>query len=229
MSLTLIVGVHAAIIPSCTLDREVYEQGDVGYVSLTVYNDETDVIRVTEVTARVDYFYITGTAFTQTFYTNVTLPVEILVNQSSTFLIPISLPTNIAPGYTQLFCRAKTDLWNSQARIWFQSDFPTSEPVLYIESPYKELYEQEQLANENLQTQLTQQQAINEDLQAQLDQHDNTIDQLEDQVQTLQTAYTNTTLIMYTLIAVTIALMIAITYLAKLLSKPRVLPNATPP
>jgi len=212
--LTLATGVHAATITSSTLDRDIYKQGEIGYVSLTIYNDKDDKIRVTEVTAALNYFYADGTPFSQTFFTNATLPVEIAQNESSTFYVPFSLPSNIASGYMRLFCRVKTDLWNTMSQRWYQSDFPTAEPILFIESPYKQQFEQQQVINQQLQTQLTQQQ--------------NTIDELEEKLQTLQTSYDTTTLAVYILIAITVALGAAIAFLMRLFAKPRTMPNPAP-
>lgn len=205
--LVFAIGVQAATITSCTLDRDTYEQGETGYVSLTVYNNMDDTIRVTEVRATIDYYYTEGTVYLQTFFTNATLPEEILQGQSSTFIIPLSLPANIASGYTKLSCRAKTDLWNTQSQRWYASDNPTAESVLYVESPYKQQFEEQQAVNQQL---------------------ENTINQLEEDLQALQTSYNNTTLAMYILIAITIALGATMAFLMKLLWKPKTIPSPAP-
>jgi len=212
--LAFAIGVQAATITSCTLDRDLYKQGETGYVLLTIYNNKDDTIRITEVTATIDYFYTEGTVYLQTFFTNATLPLEIPQGQSSTFHIPFSLPTNMASGYTKLFCRAKMDLWNDPSQRWYQSDNPTAEPALFIESPYKEQFEQQQEVNQQLQTQLTQQQ--------------NTISQLEEKLQTLEISYNNTALAMYILIAITIGLGAAMAFLMKLMWRPKTIPSPAP-
>ncbi len=212
--LALAVNVQAATITSCTLDRDIYKQGETGYVSLTVYNNMDETIRVTEATAMIDYYYADGTVYLQTFFTNATLPVEILQGQSSTFIVPFSLPTNIASGYTRLFCRARTDLWNTQSQRWYASDNPTTESALYVESPYKQQFEEQQAVNQQLQDQLTQQQ--------------NTIAQLEEDLQSLEISHNNTTLAMYILIAITIALGATMAFLMKLIGKPRQQPTTAP-
>jgi hypothetical protein len=212
--LAFAIGVQAALITSCTLDRDLYKQGETGYVLLTVYNDKDNTIRVTEVTAVLDYFYADGTAFSQTFFTNATLPIEILPRQSSTFYISFSLPVNMASGYIRPLCRAKTELWNTMAQRWYQSDFPTAEPVLYVESPYKEQFEEQQEVNQQLENQLTQQ--------------ENTIGQLEEKLQTLQTSYDTTTLAVYILIAITLALGATMAFLMMSLRKPRATPSPPP-
>ncbi len=138
--------VQAATITSCTFDKDAYNQGETGYITVTIYNDKDNKIRVTELTATINYYYADGNVYVQKFYTNATLPAEIQQGNSSTFYIPVSLPTNIAPGYTDIDVKAETQLWNIQMERWFGSDHPTYQPTLYIESPYKqqsEEYEQQ--------------------------------------------------------------------------------------
>jgi len=141
---------QAATITSCTLDKTVYVQGQTGYVTVTIYNDEDNKIRVTELTAQIDYYYTDGTVYLQKFFTNVTLPIEIQQGLSNTLYIPFSLPTNMAPGYTKLTVEAKTDEWNPQTERWTTSDHPTNQPRIYVESPYKQQYETQADTNKNL-------------------------------------------------------------------------------
>lgn len=210
----LLSDVNAATITSCTFDRGVYYQGETGYVSLTVYNNMDDTIRVFEITAAIGYFYADGTTYLQTFFTNATLPIEIPQGQSRTFYIPFILPANISSGYMEFFVRAKTELWNAASQRWYQSDFPTAEPVLYVESPYKQQFEQ--------------QQTINEQLQDQIDEQENTINQLQEQLGNLQISYNNMTLMVYILIAITIALVIVMAFLMRFIWKPRIAPKPMP-
>lgn len=210
----LLSGVNAATITSCTLGRDVYYQGETGYVSLTVYNNMDNTIRVFETTATIDYFYADGTTYLQTFFTNATLPIEIPQGQSHTFYIQFNLPANIASGYTEFFVRAKTELWNAASQRWYQSDHPTADPVLYIESPYKQQFEQ--------------QQTINEQLQDQIDEQENTINQLQEQLANLQISYNNMTLMVYMLTAIAIALGIAMAFLMSFIRKSRVAPQPAP-
>lgn len=152
---------RAATITICTFDRNVYNQGETGYITVTLYNNKADKIRVTELTATVDYYYTDGTVYLQTFYTDETLPIEIQLGQTGVFNIPFSLPTNIAPGYTDVLVKVKTELWNNNSGTWIGSEHPTSRPVLYIESHYKQLFEGEQEANEEFQHQMQELQALN--------------------------------------------------------------------
>ena len=74
--------------------------------------------------------------------------------------MPISLPTNIAPGYVNLAVGARTELWVNQTQRWISSDNPYYQIKLYVESSYRQSYE-------NSQEQLQESQ---KDLQNSLDQ-----------------------------------------------------------
>lgn len=129
---------HAAEITTCTFDKTSYYPGQTGYVTVTVFNDKDSTIRIYELTATIDYYYNDDNIYVQSFFTNPNPPTEIQHGQSSTFDIDFSLPTNIAPGYTTLLVRARTEIWNDGAQRWQGSDQPTYQPTLYIESPYKQ-------------------------------------------------------------------------------------------
>jgi len=148
---------RAATITTATLDKDTYLAGQTGYISVTIYNDKSDKIKVTELSATINYYYTDDTVYVQKFFTNATLPDEISAGQTETYHISISLPTNIAPGYTNFAVEAKTDLWISQGERWATSDRPTYQVKLYIESPYKEMYE-------GSQEQLQQQTAVNQNI-----------------------------------------------------------------
>lgn len=168
----------AATIPSATLNSDVYLAGETGYISVSVYNDESDKIRVTELSASVNYYYTDGTVYVQKFFSNADLPDEIPVGQTTSYNIPISLPTNIANGYMNLVVEARTEIWVAQSEHWVSSDRPTYSLKLYVESSYKQSYEssqeelastEEQLANteqelENTESQLQEQQLLSGNL-----------------------------------------------------------------
>jgi hypothetical protein len=147
-SLSLSVG-YAAEITACTLDKSTYYQGGSGYVNVTVYNDKGDNIRVTEASATINYFYADGTQYTQTFYTNATLPITVPVGQSAIVYVPFTLPADVAHGYGKINVRVKTDIWNSLTQRWVQSDSPTYELLIYIESPYKQQLQNLEMVNNN--------------------------------------------------------------------------------
>jgi len=131
------IAVKPAEIIVCTFDKDTYHQGDTGHIAVTIYNEKDDKIRITELTATIEYRYNDGNIYLQSFFSDAILPAEIQEGQSSTFYIPFSLPTNIASGYTDVQAKAKTELWSAQAERWFPSEHPTYQPTLYIESPYK--------------------------------------------------------------------------------------------
>jgi len=138
--------VQGATITTCTFDKDAYRQGEIGYITISIYNDKVTKIRITELTATINYYYTDGNPYLQLFSTNATLPAEIQQGYSSILYIRFSLPTNIASGYTNVHVKAKTEQWNSQGETWFGSEHPTYQPTLYIESPYKqqsEEYEQQ--------------------------------------------------------------------------------------
>ena len=188
--------VQATTITACTFDKDTYNQGETGYITVTLYNDEDAKIRVTELTATINYYYSDGNVYIQKFYTNTTLPTEIQQGNSSTFHIKFNLPINIASGYTNVYVKAITQIWNPQSEIWFGSEHPTYQPSLYIESPYKEQLEEQQTVNDQLEDQLDEQQSVNEQLEGQLEEQ--------------QTINKNTTNMMY-LFGVTTIVFAAVT------------------
>jgi len=134
----------AAEITSATLDTETYLAGQTGYISVAIYNDKSANISVTELSATIDYYFAEGTVYVQKFFTSADLPDQIAPGQTETYQVPISLPTNIAPGYVNLIVGAKTELWVNQTGRWISSDNPTYQVKLYVESPYKQSFENSQ-------------------------------------------------------------------------------------
>ena len=152
---------QAATIIECTFDKDWYYPGQTGYIAVTVYNDEESTIRVTKLSATIDYYYTDDNAYLQTFVNYPDPPKEILQGESYTFNIDFSLPTNIAPGYTTLYVKAETEIWH-QGSEWQWSDHPTYRPTLYIESPYKSQLETQEAVNEQVTNQLHEQQLLNQ-------------------------------------------------------------------
>ncbi|MCW4053634.1 MAG: hypothetical protein NWE84_01770 [Candidatus Bathyarchaeota archaeon] len=163
--------VKAAEITSATLNKETYLPGQTGYISVAIYNDRNANISVTELSATIDYYYADGTVYVQKFFTSKDLPDEIEPGQTETFNVPVSLPTNIASGYVDLMVMARTRLLIGETGIWISSDNPNQQVKLYVESPYKQSYEdsQEQLQDsqeelQNFQEQLEGQETTNRNL-----------------------------------------------------------------
>jgi len=149
--------VKAATITSATLDRDTYLAGQTGHISVVIYNDKSEKIRVTELSATINYYYTDGTVYVQKFFTSATLPDEIQEGQTETYQIPISLPTNMASGYANPTIEARTEIWQPHIEHWMSSDRATSQLKLYVESPYKQSYETSQ-------QELQEQKTVNESL-----------------------------------------------------------------
>jgi len=155
---SMVQTIKATSITTASLNKAAYLAGETGYISATVYNDKSEKIRITELSATINYYYTDGTVYVQKFFTSITLPDEIAAGESDTYQIPISLPTNIAAGYTNPRIEAYTEVWRPQDEHWISSDHPTySNLKLYIETSYRQMYDasqqelQEQTtANENL-------------------------------------------------------------------------------
>ena len=128
---------HATTITACTFDKTPYYPGQTGYIAVTIQNTRSDMIRIDDLTASIDYYYTDQVVYSQTFFCNATLPVNVTAGDSAVLYIPFSLPTNIAPGVTQLSIRASADFWHNDSQSWYGSDYPSYTPTLYIESPYK--------------------------------------------------------------------------------------------
>lgn len=156
--------VQAATITTCTLDKDTYYHGETGDITVTIYNDEDAKIRITELTATIEYYYSDDTVYVQKFYSSEDLPIEVQPGESDNFIVPFSLPTNIAAGYTEVYVKAKTELWNSSGQRWLPSEHPADQVVLYIESPYKHHYEEQVAANDALQDQLDEQLSVNSNM-----------------------------------------------------------------
>ncbi len=156
--------VHGATITACTLDKDTYYHGETGDITVTIYNDEDAKIRITELTATIEYYYSDDTTYVQKFYSSEELPLEVQPGESDNFLVPFSLPTNIAAGYIEVYVKAKTELWNLSGERWLPSDHPSDQVVLYIESPYKQHFEEQVAANDVLQEQLDEQLSVNADV-----------------------------------------------------------------
>jgi len=160
--LTILSGLaEAATITACSFNKESYNQGDTGYINVTVHNNKDNKIRVTDLTATIEYYYTDENVYLQTFYTDENLLIEIEKGQSSILRIPFSLPTNIAPGYIEMYVKAITELWNAPTQTWLSSDHPTYNPRLHVESPYKRQVEIQEVINEGLQEQLHELQSVN--------------------------------------------------------------------
>ena len=191
---------QAADITTCTFSKTAYNPGDTGYITVAIFNDKEDTIRITELTATIDYYYNDGNTYIQIFYfPSMDLPVEIEQGQTETLNLQFTLPNNVAPGYVTLYVRAKTDIWHENSQSWYTSDYPSYQPTMFIESSYKQYYETQQILNNELSTQISQ---------------------LQTQLTELQAINTNTVNIMYLLIFTTL-IFAAVTIFLGVLRRPR--------
>jgi len=139
----------AATLTSCVPDKDSYQQGETCVIYVTIYNDEDAEIRVTQLSATIDYYTTDGVRYLQKSFTSAVLPDEIPMGQSTTYQISIELPDNIAPGYTSPKVEGTTEIWRDAFDRWvssdsLNSDSSTSKPKIYIESEYKQMYENSQ-------------------------------------------------------------------------------------
>ncbi len=149
---------NALTITTATLDKDTYLAGQTGYILVTIYNEDSEKIRVTALTATINYYYTDGTVYMQKFFTSDTLPSEIPAGESQVYQIPISLPNNMANGYINPLVEATADIWHPQSSTWGYSDYQRySNMKLYVESPYKQWYTDSQ-------TQLAAQKSTNDSL-----------------------------------------------------------------
>jgi hypothetical protein len=138
--------VNAATMTSCASDKDVYKHGETCIIYVTIYNDENAKIRVTQLSATIDYYTTDDVRYLQKSFTNTELPDEIPAGESATYQISIDLPNNLASGYTNPKVEATTEIWRAFDSKWvnsdyLNSDYMTSKPKIYIESQYKQMYE----------------------------------------------------------------------------------------
>ena len=154
--------VKATTITTCTFDKKSYYQGETGFISVTIINDQEYKIRITELTATINYYYYDGRAYSQKFETNDSLPAEIQQGNSIRLSIPFDLPEYIASGYSSVYVKAISEIYNIESLNWRASEHLTFQPILSIESPYKEQLEELFTINDQLEGQLLEQQASSE-------------------------------------------------------------------
>ena len=160
--LMIIPLVQAAKITACTFDKDTYNQGETGFLSVTIINDHEYKIRITELISTISYYYYDGRLYSQKFETNASLPAEIQQGNSITLNIPFNLPEYIASGYTSLYVKAISEMYNLESLNWRASEHTTFQPILSIESPYKEQLEDQFIINGQLEEQLIEQQTSNQ-------------------------------------------------------------------
>jgi hypothetical protein len=139
----------ATMMTSADSDKVSYLQGETCVISVTIYNDENAKIRVTQLSATIDYYTEDGVRYVQKSFTDTVLPEEIPEGESSAYQITIVLPDNVAPGYTNPRVEATTEIWRALDSRWLSSDYLNSDylsskPKIYVESPYRQMYDNSQ-------------------------------------------------------------------------------------
>ncbi len=89
----------AVSVNTFSWDKSSYNPGDSGTVKLTVYNDQSSLIRVTSVDINFGYYYQDGRVYSQDF---VSPALSMNVTQGTSgqsISIQFNLPSNIATGY----------------------------------------------------------------------------------------------------------------------------------
>lgn len=139
---------NAATLTSVVPNKESYRQGETCVILVTIYNDETTSIQVTQLSATIDYYSEEGVRYLQKSFTDNELPDEIPEGASATYQITLALPDNMASGFTNPKVEATTEIMRADGQ-WgpsdhLNSDYMTSKPKIYIESPYKQMYDNSQ-------------------------------------------------------------------------------------
>ncbi len=89
----------AVSVNTFSWDKSSYNPGDSGTAKLTVYNDQSSLIRVTSVDITFSYYYQDGRVYSQDFISPA-LSMNVTQGTSSQPIsVQFNLPSNIATGY----------------------------------------------------------------------------------------------------------------------------------
>ncbi len=98
-TLAVLSSAHAVPATNFTLDKTSYNPGDSGTASITFYNDQGVLIRITSVDLLLSYYYQDGRVYSQDFVTPA-LTVNVTSGTSSLPLnVQFNLPSSLATGY----------------------------------------------------------------------------------------------------------------------------------
>ena len=90
---------HAVSVNNFTLDKSSYNPGDSGKATITVYNDQQSLIRITSVDLNFNYYYSDGRIYTQDFVTPAMSLNVSAATTSQPVTIQFNLPSGISVGY----------------------------------------------------------------------------------------------------------------------------------
>lgn len=99
VSLALLPAGHAVPATGFTLDKSSYSPGDSGKATITFYNDQGRLIRITGVDMLFSYFYQDGRVYSQDFLSPVLSMNVTDATVSAPVVVQFSLPSTVAAGY----------------------------------------------------------------------------------------------------------------------------------
>jgi hypothetical protein len=99
ITITVLSSAHAVSASNFTLDKSSYNPGDSGQATITVYNDQPSLIRITSIDLNLNYYYTDGRVYTQDFVTPALSMNVSSATNSQPITIQFNLPSGIAVGY----------------------------------------------------------------------------------------------------------------------------------
>ena len=99
VALTFLPSGHAVSVNNFTLDKSSYNPGESGKATITVYNDQQSLIRITGVDVNFNYFYSDGRIYTQDFITPAMGLNVSTATTSQPVTVQFNLPSGISVGY----------------------------------------------------------------------------------------------------------------------------------
>ena len=98
-TLAVLPSAHSVPATNFVLDKSSYNPGDSGTASITFYNDQGVLIRITSIQVAFDYYYQDGRVYHQVF-TSPVLSQNVTSGASSQPIsVQFNLPSSIATGY----------------------------------------------------------------------------------------------------------------------------------
>ena len=99
LAITILPSARAVNASNFTLDKSSYNPGDSGTATITVYNDQQSLIRITSIDLNFNYYYTDGRVYTQDFVTPALSMNVSSASNSQPITIQFNLPSGIATGY----------------------------------------------------------------------------------------------------------------------------------
>ena len=99
ITITVLPFAHAVSASNFTLDKSSYNPGDSGTATITIYNDQPSLIRITSIDLNFNYYYSDGRVYTQDFVTPALSMNVSSATNSQPITIRFNLPSGISVGY----------------------------------------------------------------------------------------------------------------------------------